>query len=52
MGVKVGGLSMLTNLAAGLAEAPLNHDEVLAMATQMNADVAMLLLRFFEKYSQ
>jgi purine-nucleoside phosphorylase len=52
MGLRVGGLSMLTNLAAGLSEGPLNHEEVLATATQMNADVAMLLLRFFENYNQ
>jgi purine-nucleoside phosphorylase len=50
MGVRVAGMSMLTNLAAGISDKTLNHDEVLNMATQMNADVAMVLLRFFEGY--
>lgn len=52
MGLKVAAISMLTNLAAGSSPEPLNHDEVIAMATQMNADVGMLLLRFFETYAQ
>ena len=50
MGLRVGAVSMLTNFAAGISEAALNHDEVLAMATTMNADIAMLLLRFFENF--
>lgn len=52
MGLKVAGISMLTNLAAGSSPDPINHDEVLAMSAQMNADVGMLLLRFFETYAQ
>jgi len=52
MGMKVAGISMLTNLAAGNSPEPLNHDEVLAMTAQMNLDVGMLLLRFFETYVQ
>jgi purine-nucleoside phosphorylase len=50
MGLKVGGLSMLTNQAAGLAAKSISHEEVLQTASQMSADVGMLLLRFFEKY--
>jgi purine-nucleoside phosphorylase len=48
MGMKVAGLSMLSNLAAGSSGTPINHEEVLATAAQLNADVGMLLQRFFE----
>ena len=48
MGLRVAGISMLTNAAAGTAGQPIVHDEVLAMATSLNADLGMLLLRFFE----
>jgi purine-nucleoside phosphorylase len=51
MGMKVAGLSMLANVAAGISGKVINHDEVLAAATQMNADLAMLLQRFFETYA-
>jgi purine-nucleoside phosphorylase len=51
MGLKVAGLSMLANVAAGPTSQPINHDEVLAAATRMNADVGMLLHRFFETYA-
>ena len=50
MGMKVAGLSMLANIAAGNSGKPINHDEVLDAATQMNADVGMLLQRFFDSY--
>ncbi len=50
MGLRVGGLSMLANLAAGLSGTPINHDEVLAATSQMNADLGMLLQRLFETY--
>jgi inosine/guanosine/xanthosine phosphorylase family protein len=50
MGLKVAGISMLTNMAA--SKDPINHEEVLNKTAQMNADVGMLLLRFFEKYVQ
>lgn len=49
MGLKVAGISMLANLAAGNAE--ISHDDVLAMTAQMNADVGMLLHRFLETYA-
>jgi purine-nucleoside phosphorylase len=51
MGLKVAGLSMLANVAAGISGKAINHEEVLAMATQMNADLALLLQRFFESYA-
>jgi purine-nucleoside phosphorylase len=50
MGLKVAGLSMLANVAANASSQPINHDEVLDTATQMNADVGMLLQRYFETY--
>jgi purine-nucleoside phosphorylase len=50
MGIKVAGLSMLANVAAGISGNPINHDEVLDTANQMNADLGMLLQRFFDTY--
>jgi purine-nucleoside phosphorylase len=50
MGMKVAGLSMLANVAAGISGKAINHDEVLDTATQMNADLGMLLQRFFDTY--
>ena len=52
MGLKVAGISMLANLAAGMSGAPIHHEDVLTMTAQMNADVGMLLHRFFETYAQ
>ena len=52
MGLKVAGVSMLANLAAGIAGKPIDHAEVLSMASQMNADIGMLLQRFFETYGK
>ena len=50
MGLRVAGLSMLANVAAGISGKSINHDEVLVTATQMNADLGMLLQRFFDTY--
>jgi purine-nucleoside phosphorylase len=50
MGMKVAGMSMLANSAADVAGKPINHSEVLETATEMNADVGMLLQRFFDTY--
>ena len=52
MGMKVAGLSMLANVAAGISGKAINHDEVLATATDINADLGMLLQRFFETYER
>jgi purine-nucleoside phosphorylase len=52
MGMKVGGLSMLANVAAGISGKAIDHGEVLATASQMNADLGMLLQRFFDSYGQ
>lgn len=50
MGMRIAGLSMLANVAAGILDKPIDHSEVLDTATQMNADVGMLLQRFFDTY--
>ncbi len=50
MGMKVAGVSMLANVAAGANGKPINHEEVIETALQMNADLGMLLQRFFETY--
>jgi purine-nucleoside phosphorylase len=50
MGLKVAGISLLTNKAAGTSSERINHDDVLNKTARMNADVGMLLLRFFETY--
>jgi purine-nucleoside phosphorylase len=50
MGMRVAGLSMLANVAAGVSDKPTSHEEVLETAAQLNADVSLLLQRFFETY--
>jgi purine-nucleoside phosphorylase len=50
MGVRVAGLSMLANVASGISGKPINHAEVLETTVEMNADVGMLLQRFFDTY--
>lgn len=53
MGVKVAGISMLGNMAAGVtpaSTAPISHDDVLESAKDVMVDLAMLLQRFFEIY--
>ena len=52
MGMKVAGLSMLANVAAGISGKPIDHAEVLDTATEMNADLGMLLQRFFDTYER
>ena len=51
MGMRIAGLSMLANVAAGILGKPIDHAEVLETATEMNADVGMLMQRFFETYA-
>ena len=52
MGLKVAGISLLTNKGAETSGHPIDHNEVLNKTAQMNADVGMLLLRFFETHVQ
>jgi purine-nucleoside phosphorylase len=50
MGLRVAGISMLANAAAGVSSAPITHTEVLEAATEMNADFGLLLQRFLDTY--
>jgi xanthosine phosphorylase len=45
-GLRVVGLSVVTNLAAGLAEGPLSHEETLGQASAAAAKLAKLLRAF------
>src|SRR4029077_8624587 len=46
MGVRVGALSCITNLAAGIAGRPLDHAQVEATARSRRADLGALLRRW------
>lgn len=50
-GARVTGLSLISNLAAGLSAGPLSHDEVLAAGKAASAVVAELLLAAAEPLS-
>jgi purine-nucleoside phosphorylase len=50
-GLRVAGLSCLTNLAAGLSRSPLSHREVLDTASRVRTAAGQLLYRFAELYS-
>ena len=52
MGLRLAGISMLANVASGTGGKTINHEEVLETALQLNADLGMLLQRFFETYEQ
>jgi len=52
MGLKVAGISMLANVAGGVSGKTVDHKDVLEAAASMNADVGMLLQRFFENYGK
>lgn len=49
-GLRVAGLSCLTNLAAGLGVTPLSHQEVLTTATRVQTTGARLLTEFVTHY--
>ncbi len=42
-GMRVAGISCITNMAAGLSEAPLNHEEVMEVGAQVRDSVVGLL---------
>jgi inosine/guanosine/xanthosine phosphorylase family protein len=48
-GMKVAALSLVTNLAAGIAQHPLTHEETLAEASKAYAHVERLLIAFFAR---
>ena len=49
MGAQVAGLSLVTNLAAGLSDQPLSHDEVVAAGKQAAATLESLVAAFCKK---
>lgn len=49
MGAQVAGLSLVTNLAAGLSSHPLSHDEVVAAGRQAAATLEALVAAFCKK---
>lgn len=51
-GLRIAGLSCITNLAAGRNKKPLSHSEVLAMGDRVQDRVSKLLLNFAHLYSQ
>jgi purine-nucleoside phosphorylase len=49
MGMKVLGLSCITNMAAGISEAPINHDEVIETGQRVRETFTQLLRRVISK---
>lgn len=49
MGARVAGVSLVTNLAAGLSDQPLSHDEVVAAGKQAAATFEQLVVAFCRK---
>lgn len=48
-GMKVAGLSLITNLAAGIAQHALSHEETLSEADKAYERISQVLLKFFEQ---
>ena len=51
-GLRVAGLSCITNLAAGQGKEPLSHAEVLETASRVNVLAARLIVNFAKSYGQ
>jgi purine-nucleoside phosphorylase len=49
MGMKVLGISCITNMAAGISENPINHEEVMETGERVRATFTELLRRFIAK---
>ena len=49
-GMKVAGLSLMTNYAAGLGGEPLSHEQTMAVANEAAGKVRRLLRTFLERY--
>jgi purine-nucleoside phosphorylase len=49
MGMKVLGLSCITNMAAGISEAPINHEEVIETGQKVRETFTLLLRRIIGK---
>jgi len=52
MGAKVAGISLISNLAAGLSDAPLDHAEVIAAGAATAATFTQLMLDFCQSLSR
>ena len=50
VGMKVAGLSVMTNYAAGLVPGGIGHDQTISVAGKAAGDVRRVLRRFLEKY--
>lgn len=46
MGMRVAGISCITNMAAGMSDRPLSHDEVKSTADRISEDFAALVNKF------
>ncbi len=49
MGLRILGLSCITNMAAGTTDQPINHDEVIETGERVRATFAALLRRVIPK---
>jgi len=49
MGMKVLGISCITNMAAGIGENPINHEEVMETGHQVREEFTQLLRRVIAK---
>ena len=49
-GLRSAGISCITNLAAGVTDQPLNHEEVLETGRRVQYDFANIVTRFLEEY--
>lgn len=45
MGIEVLGISCITNMAAGISDEPINHDEVMATGDRVRESFTQLLRR-------
>jgi len=52
MAARVVGVSLISNAAAGISDAPLNHDEVIAAGRQAQPRLTRLLARFCERIGE
>ncbi|HJM12509.1 MAG TPA: purine-nucleoside phosphorylase, partial [Candidatus Marinimicrobia bacterium] len=50
-GMKVAALSVITNMAAGMSDEVLSHEQTMANAEKGIQDLQALLIRFLELYS-
>jgi purine-nucleoside phosphorylase len=51
MGMKVLGISCITNMAAGISDGPINHEEVMEIGNRVRATFTLLLRRIIGRLS-